>query len=258
MTHTQFILWRVQSHCCDQYLHPDRRPQPSFVDWITSSLQWKVPTLRPGFGTINHTALLLFELLSNKQQVTCPCGQNNWVSCQALTFSCCLRRPCWDCMTMSRCSSQGVLRVHKLANVPCGLGHFWWTLWHEDISQYVVFLRMCAPSQRLTENCSFFCVRSRPKRSSVLETSSSLQEMRNITESPLCHYFIPPIQTAVGVIHARTWRNTLSFKKKLRKIDSLENQNTSLAPSLSVSLFVSSFLNAHSGLETKLINNQAE
>lgn len=76
------------------------------------------------------------------------------------------------------------------------------------------FWRMCAPSQRLTENCSFFCVRSRPKRSSVLETSSSLLEMRNITESPLCHYFIPPIQTAVGVIHARTWRNTLSFKKK--------------------------------------------
>lgn len=70
-------------------------------------------------------------------------------------------------------------------------------------------VKICAPLQALTGNCSF--LRSRPRRSSMSEASSRLQESRDIIEFPLCHYFIPPIQTAFCVIHARTWGNTLSF-----------------------------------------------
>lgn len=63
-----------------------------FTSWwtaITSSLQWKVPTHHPVFAAINHTELL--------QQMTCPCGQNSRVSCQALTVWPCHAAPLREC-----------------------------------------------------------------------------------------------------------------------------------------------------------------
>ncbi len=53
------------------------KPLPSFVSWLVSSPQWKVPTLSTVivFGNINHTNLP-FELPNDKQQMTRPCGQN--------------------------------------------------------------------------------------------------------------------------------------------------------------------------------------
>lgn len=54
------------------------KPLPSFVNWLTASLQWKFPTLCTVivFANINHTNRQHFEIPNDKQQMTCPSGQS--------------------------------------------------------------------------------------------------------------------------------------------------------------------------------------
>lgn len=155
------------------------------------------------FGNINLTNLP-FELPNDKQQMTCPCGQNTTLECFVSNTD------AYHLLQALLGLSDHVMLL--LSSVQTGLFSLQlaWDTFDDMKTSHSTSLRVkiCAPSQPLTANCSF--LRSRPRRSSMLETSSRLEEKRN-TESPLCHYFIPPIQTAFCVIHARTLRNTLSF-----------------------------------------------
>lgn len=142
-----------------------------------------------------------------------PRRTKHWsrVSCQTVMLTACRCRLCWDCLTTSRRFSQGLFLSAQTGLYSLQLA--WDTfdaLADTPTSQRTAFcVKMCAPSQPLTENCSF--ARSRPSEGSMLETSSRLGKSRNFTEFPLCRRFIPPIQTFFCVIHARTWQNTLSF-----------------------------------------------
>lgn len=157
-----------------------------------------------------------YELLSRLETLTTPIcltTRNRWhapvdktrhsgrVSCQTLILTACFCWLCWDCLTMSCCSSQGAF-----SSLQTGLC----SLRLDELVHIVLCEDMCTITTADSGLLLFF-FRSRPRRSSMLETSSRLEESQHITESPLCLYFIPQIQTGICVIHARTWRNTLSF-----------------------------------------------
>lgn len=95
---------------------------------------------------------------------------NAQVSCQTLMLTACFSWLCWDCLTMSCCSSRGVFS--RLQTGLCPLLLAAWNTFDElvhivlceDISTAVT-----ADSELIFLN---FFFRSRPRRSSMLETSS--------------------------------------------------------------------------------------
>lgn len=126
-------------------------------------------------------------------------------SCQTPMPPACLCWLCWDCLTMSCYSTRGVFSTLQtgLCSLPLA-----WSTFDEPVYLFVW-------GYVHHHNCwlwTFFVLffRSRPRRN-MLETSSRLKQGWNNTESPLCHHFILQIQAGICVIHARSWRNTLSF-----------------------------------------------
>lgn len=176
--------------------------------------QGKVPTLKAviTFGNITRTKLP-FGLPDNKQQMTCPCGQNT-----ALEQSFHVKRWClppasagsagtvWPCRATPRGECFSTLQTGL-----CSLPLAWNTF---DERAYICLCEeMCTI---ITADCGqFFLVclffRSRLRRNNMLETSSRLEEGWNNTESPLCLHFILQIQAGICVIHVCSWQNTLSF-----------------------------------------------
>lgn len=225
------------------------KPLSSFVSWLSSFPQWKVPTLRAiiMFGNINHTNLP-FELpndktfrMRTKQNTQAEFHVKHWCLPPAPTGSA-------GCL-MSFCSSQGVFKCTNWVMFPAA-----WDTFDElaDMKTSTsLCVKICAPLQPLTGNCSF--LRSRPRRSSILETSSRVDESRKITACPLLPLFYPSDSDCF--LHGETlW----AFKSRESYIN-LETKKTTFLPlSLFLSTLCFSLSNTHSGLETKLIKNWAE
>ena len=120
------------------------------------------------------------------------------------------------------------------------------------------FVKICASSQPADRELLFW-LRSRPRRSSMLETSSSLEERQNIIESQLCHCFYPPDSDSL-------WRSSYSYMAKHFELfknceSSIHLETKKKNPFLSFSLCVTlcfTLLKTHIGPETKLINSLEE
>lgn len=164
----------------------------------------RFPTLCPVtvFADINHTNRQHLEIPNDKQQMTCPfqTKHSSWVSVKH-----------W-CLPSAPEGSAGTVW-------PCHAAPLReWSVQTQDTVDELVDMRtshstlcvkICASYQALAVNWSF--LRSRRRRSSMLETSSSLEEISKHLWVPIMPQFYPPIQTALRVIHACTWQNTLSF-----------------------------------------------
>lgn len=165
------LLWLMFTSCYE--------PLPSFVNWLTSSPQWKVPTLYTVtvFANINHTNRHHFEQPNDKQQMTCPSGQSTQAEFLSNTdayrlFLKALLGLAWPC------HAAPLRECFKCTNWVMFTAA--WDTFDEltdmGTSQSTsLCVKICAPSQPLTVNWSF--LRSRLRRSSMLETSSNLKRV---------------------------------------------------------------------------------
>lgn len=165
------------------------------------------------YGNINHTNLP-FELPNDKQQMTCPSGQNTQAVFMSNTDAHRLLLKALlglsDHVTLvlsgSVSSAQTGLCSLQLGTLLMN------SLTRKHHTQRCAVCDVCEDMCIIaTADSEPLFLRSRPRRSKMLKTSSELEERRNITESPLCHYFIPSIQTAFGVTRACSWQNALRF-----------------------------------------------